>query len=117
MPTAMSIEGELTRLIPVGEQDLDLLADWFADSAFVKHWGGAPLAREEVAAKYVGRLRPEVESFLVLAASGPVGYAQYSCEGGRDGGIDVLLIPDARGHGFGPDAAGALMAYLLQGRG
>ncbi|MFE4869455.1 GNAT family N-acetyltransferase [Streptomyces sp. NPDC056682] len=117
MPAAMSIEGELTRLVPVGEEDLDLLAGWFASSAFVEHWGGTPLARDEVAAKYVGRLRPQVESFLVLAGSGPVGYAQYSCTGGKDGGIDVLLIPEARGQGFGPDAAGALMAYLLQGRG
>lgn len=117
MPTAMSIEGELTRLVPVGEQDLDLLAGWFASSAFVEHWGGTPLARDEVAAKYVGRLRPEVESFLVLAASGPVGYAQYSCKSAGDGGIAVLLLPEARGHGFGPDAAGALMAHLLQGLG
>ncbi|WP_217712201.1 GNAT family N-acetyltransferase [Kitasatospora sp. NA04385] len=106
------LAGELTRLVPTREDDLDLLAGWFADPAFVEHWGGAPLPRAEVAAKYLGRRRPEVESFLVLAGGVPVGYAQYWRAGPDGGGIDLVLLPAARGRGLGPDAARALLAHL-----
>ncbi|WP_033216093.1 GNAT family N-acetyltransferase [Kitasatospora phosalacinea] len=106
------LEGEWTRLVPTGEDDLDLLAGWFADPAFVEHWGGAPLPRREVAEKYLGRRRPRVESFLVRADGGPVGYAQYWWSGPDGGGIDLVLLPAARGRGLGPDAARALVAHL-----
>ncbi|GAA2091210.1 hypothetical protein GCM10009759_15660 [Kitasatospora saccharophila] len=104
--------GESTRLVPTREEDLDLLAGWFADPGFVEHWGGTPLPRAEVAAKYLGRRRPEVESFLVLAGGAPVGYAQYRRAGPDGGGIDLVLVPAARGRGLGPDAARALLAHL-----
>jgi aminoglycoside 6'-N-acetyltransferase len=103
------ISGRLTWLRPAGEEDLDLLAGWFGDPAFVEHWGGTPLTRDEVAAKYVGRRRPEVESFVVMAGDAPIGYAQY--RGGV--GLDLILEPTARGHGYGPDAADALARYVL----
>lgn len=73
----MMMYGRKTTVRPVGEADLDLLAGWFGDAAFVEHWGGTPVSPAEVAEKYVGRRRPEVESFVVLAGGEPVGYAQY----------------------------------------
>lgn len=73
----MTIYGRKTTVRPVGEADLDLLAGWFGDAAFVEHWGGTPVSPAEVAEKYVGRRRAEVESFVVLAGGEPVGYAQY----------------------------------------
>ncbi|MZD06911.1 GNAT family N-acetyltransferase, partial [Streptomyces sp. SID5785] len=91
---------------------LDLLAGWFADPGFVEHWGGMPLARETVAAKYVGRRRPQVESLLVVADDEPVGYAQYWCAGPADGGLDLVLVAGARGRGLGPDAARALVRHV-----
>ncbi|TJZ57164.1 GNAT family N-acetyltransferase [Streptomyces piniterrae] len=87
MPDGLALEGVLTRLVPTSEDDLDLLAAWFATPDFVEHWGGAPKSREEVAEKYVGRRRSRVESFLVLAHGTPVGYAQYWHAGRAEGGI------------------------------
>ncbi|MGW3335009.1 GNAT family N-acetyltransferase [Streptomyces rubiginosohelvolus] len=82
-----TLHGTLTRLVPTTEADLDLLAGWFASPDFVRYWGGVPLSRTEVAAKYVGRRRPRVRSYLVLQ-------------------------PDAQGRGLGPDATRALLAHL-----
>ncbi|RKE17238.1 GNAT family N-acetyltransferase [Streptomyces sp. TLI_171] len=106
------IAGERTRLLPVGEEHLPLLAGWFADPAFVRHWGGQPLSREEVARKYTGRRRPAVESFLVTVDTVPIGYVQYVPAGPGQGGIDLVLVPQAQGSGLGPDAARALVRHL-----
>jgi aminoglycoside 6'-N-acetyltransferase len=107
------IAGRVVRLRSATEEDLDLLAGWFGEVDFVDHWGGAPLSRPEVAAKYIGRRRPDVESFIVLAGGAPVGYAQYWQAAETEGGIDLILVPHARGRGYGPDAARALTDHLL----
>jgi aminoglycoside 6'-N-acetyltransferase len=107
------ITGRVVRLRPTTEDDLDLLASWFGDIAFIDHWAGAPLSRPEVAAKYIGRRRPEVESFVVLVGDAPIGYVQYWHAGAAEGGIDLILAPHARGHGYGPGAADALTHHLL----
>ncbi|MYW64428.1 GNAT family N-acetyltransferase [Streptomyces sp. SID8379] len=106
------IVGEATSLVPATEEHLPLLTDWFADPEFVRNWGGRPLTRAEVAAKYTGRRRPAVVSLLVLKGVAPVGYAQYVPAGPRDGGIDMALLPHAQGQGLGPDAARALVRHL-----
>lgn len=108
-----SIEGKAVSLIPATDDHLPLLAEWFADPEFVRNWGGRPLTREEVAAKYTGRRRPAVVSLLVLRGGDPVGYAQYVTSGPREGGIDMVLLPHAQGQGYGPDAARALVRHLL----
>lgn len=108
------IEGRRVCLRPAGEDDLDLLAAWFADPGFIDGWSERPLTREEVAAKYVGRRRPAVESFVVMTGKHPVGYAQYWRASPTDGGIDLILVPHARGRGLGPDAADAPATHLLR---
>ncbi|WEH40188.1 GNAT family N-acetyltransferase [Streptomyces sp. AM 2-1-1] len=115
MAGGAALDGVLTRLVPTTEDDVDLLAGWFATPAFFEHWDGVPKTRDEVAEKYVGRRRPRVESFLVrVRAEGtPVGYAQYWHGGAAEGGIDMVLGPAARGRGLGPDAARALLAHLV----
>ncbi|MCI4042500.1 GNAT family N-acetyltransferase [Streptomyces sp. TRM75563] len=122
--TTTALDGVLTRLVPTTEDDLDLLAGWFASPDFVAYWGGVPLTRAEVAEKYVGRRRPRVQSYLVLAEGAPVGYAQFwhadatedgtedRTEGSMEGGIDLVLQPASQGRGFGPDATRALLAHL-----
>ncbi|MFJ6511772.1 GNAT family N-acetyltransferase [Streptomyces sp. NPDC091406] len=121
MPDATTtLDGVLTRLVPTTEDDLDLLAQWFAAPDFVEHWGGVPLSREEVAEKYVGRRRPRVQSYLVVAEGAPVGYAQFwhadttadASTSGIEGGIDMVLHPKSRGRGWGPEATRTLLAHL-----
>jgi aminoglycoside 6'-N-acetyltransferase len=115
MADDLSLDGLLTRLVPTAERDLDLLATWFATPAFVEHWGGEPQPREVVADKYVGRRRPRVESYIVLARGEPVGYAQYwHAAVAGEGGIDMVLIPESRGRGLGPDAACTLVTHLFR---
>ncbi|MEU2198072.1 GNAT family N-acetyltransferase [Streptomyces fimicarius] len=122
--TTTTLDGVLTRLVPTTEDDLDLLAEWFASPDFVTYWGGVPLSRDEVAEKYVGRRRPRVQSYLVLAEGVPVGYAQFwhadapedgtegGIESGTEGGIDLVLQPASQGRGLGPDATRALLAHV-----
>lgn len=107
------IEGERTRLRPATPDDLDLLAGWFADPEVYEFWDGRPLSRDEVAAKYTGARSPAVESFVVEADGEPVGYIQHH----DAGGIDMFLTPDARGKGFGLDAAETMVRYLLEDKG
>ena len=77
MLAAMTVTGELTSLRPAREDDLDLLTRWFGEPEVYRWWGGSPLPREAVAAKYVGRRRPRVESYVIEAHGTPVGYIQY----------------------------------------
>ncbi len=107
------IQGEAVSLVPATEDHLPLLAGWFADPAFVRNWGGRPLTREEVAAKYTGGRRPAVVSLLILRGGDPVGYAQYATSGPREGSMDMALLPHAQGQGYGPDAARTLVRHLF----
>ena len=111
------IRGERTVLRPAMDEDLDLLVGWLADPEVYRWWEGRPLSREEVADMYTGRRRPEVEPFVVEADGVPVGYLQ--CWEGTEtsGGVDMFLVPEARGRGFGHDAARAASRFLLDRRG
>ena len=115
------IRGARTSLRPVGPADLDLLAGWLADPGVYAFWGGAPLDREAVAEKYIGKRDPGVVSFIVEADSRPIGYIQYwhtDDDPAQDsGGIDMVLLPSARGQRLGPDAARALVDHLIRERG
>jgi len=116
------IRGDRTALRPVTEDDLDLLAAWFADHAVYEWWGGSALSREVVADKYVGRRRPDVESLVTEVEGRPVGYVQYHqgfepYHSAREGGIDMFIAPTERRHGLGRDAVAALVQHLIEVRG
>jgi aminoglycoside 6'-N-acetyltransferase len=107
------IRGERTVLRPATDDDLDLLVGWLGDPEVYRWWEGRPLSREEVADMYTGRRRPEVEPFVVEADGVPVGYLQCWPRTETSGGIDMFLVPEARGRGLGPDAARAVASFLL----
>lgn len=109
-------DGEL-RLRPSTEDDLDELAQWFADPEVFRWWGGQPLSRNDVAAKYTGRRCPRVESFIVESLGQPIGYIQYHLEGPGQAGLDMMLLPLFRGRGLGPRAARILVGHLRSARG
>src|SRR5262245_27163572 len=60
-----------------------------------------------------GLARAEVDAYIVEAEGRPVGYLQAWREG-EEGGLDMFLVPDARGRGYGPDSARAVARALLQ---
>ncbi|HEY3073197.1 MAG TPA: GNAT family N-acetyltransferase [Candidatus Limnocylindrales bacterium] len=111
------IRGDRTFLRPATDDDLDLLVGWLADPEVFRWWEGRPLSREEVADMYTGRKKPEVEPFVVEADGVPVGYLQCWQGTETSGGIDMFLAPEARGRGFGHDAARAASRFLLDRRG
>ena len=88
-----------------------------ADPEVYRWWEGRPLSREEVADLYTGRRRREVEPFVIEADRVAVGYLQCWQGTETSGGIDLFLVPSARGRGLGPDAARAAARFLLDERG
>ena len=56
--------------------------------------------------------RPDVEAWIVEEAAHPIGYLQVHPQG-----LDMFLVPYARGRGLGPDAARAMAEHLLHERG
>jgi aminoglycoside 6'-N-acetyltransferase len=108
--------GELTTLRPATEDDADLLVGWHADPEVARFWDDAILPRDEV----LERLRrPLVDAYIIEEAGGAVGYLQAWFEDERFemGGLDMFLIPSARGRGLGPDAARALARWLVDAGG
>ena len=103
----------MTVVRPVEEDEADLLVRRHADPEVSRYWDGETFTREEMLA----RLRREhVESFLVEEQGRPIGYLQVWREGAA-GGIDMFLVPGARGRGLGPDAARAVARHLRDVRG
>jgi aminoglycoside 6'-N-acetyltransferase len=121
MMTHSIIRGARTTLRPVSPADLDLLAGWLADPGVYEFWGGVPLDRRTVDEQFISGRAPGVQVFVVEAAERPIGYLQYwhtdDDPTADTGGIDMVLIPSERGQGFGPDAARAIVSYLIRERG
>jgi aminoglycoside 6'-N-acetyltransferase len=62
--------------------------------------------------------RPRVTPYIVEADGVPVGYLQvHDLDDDGAGGLDMFLVPAARGRGLGPDAARAVARYLVDERG
>jgi aminoglycoside 6'-N-acetyltransferase len=97
------------------EADADLLVAWHADPEVSRFWDEETFTREEM----VERLRRrEVDPFIVELDGAPIGYLQaWRGEDGLEGGIDMFLVPEARGRGVGPEAAHALTRRLVEERG
>lgn len=89
------------KLRPTTPEDFDILRGLFDDASFAG-WGGTGRAPDEmIREKYLGGRLPEVECFLVLAGPEPVGLAQVHSSGKQASGMDLILLPRARGRGIG----------------
>jgi aminoglycoside 6'-N-acetyltransferase len=107
------VRGALTTLRGATDADAELLVEWHADPEVSRYWDGETFTREQM----LQRLRrPDVDAFIVEADGVPVGYVQAWREGDA-GGIDMFMIPVARGRGLGPDAGRALARHLNEVRG
>ena len=111
--TSLSIRGEATVIRPAEVRDVDLLVAWHGDPEVARYWDHERFTRQEMLARL---RRAEVDAFVVEADGEPVGYLQAWWEGDA-GGIDMFLVPAARGRGLGPDAARAIACHLRDERG
>jgi aminoglycoside 6'-N-acetyltransferase len=111
---AIRVRGRLTTLRHATDSDVDLLVRWHADPDVSRFWDDETFTREEMRERLA---RTDVEAFVVEEAGAPVGYVQAWRDEGGGGGLDMFLVPGARGRGLGPDAAEALARHLLDERG
>lgn len=111
--TNREVRGEKTVIRVADERDADLLVAWHDDPEVARYWDDERFTREEM----LERLRrSQVDAFVVEADEKPVGYLQV-WQAGDGGGIDMFLMPGARGRGLGPDAARAVARHLRDERG
>jgi aminoglycoside 6'-N-acetyltransferase len=92
---------------PATEADAELLTAWHADPDVARYWDWETFTLDEMRERLA---RGEVDHYVVEADGEPVGYLQAWHDGGF--GLDMFLIPAARGRGYGPDAARALARRL-----
>jgi aminoglycoside 6'-N-acetyltransferase len=104
----LRLHGALTEVQPATAEDVALLVAWHADPGVARYWDGRTFTEAEMRAR-LGR--PDVDAYIVEAAGQPVGYLQTWREG-DEGGLDMFLVPEARGRGYGPDAARAVARAL-----
>ena len=103
------VRGRLTTLRPAGAGDVDRLVAWHADPDVARYWDGETFTPAEMAERLE---RADVEAWIVEEGGRPVGYLQVHPEG-----LDMFLIPSARGRGLGPDAARTMARHLVDARG
>lgn len=77
------------------------------------------MPRDEIAAKYTGARRPDVECFIIESTGRPGGFLQYHVadDGGEGGGLDMFVLPAWRRTGIGRDAVTAVVRHLRKERG
>jgi aminoglycoside 6'-N-acetyltransferase len=109
-PVARPLRGLLTILRPAGANDVDRLVAWHADPGVSRYWDDETFTPAEMEERLT--TRGEVEAWIVQEGGEPVGYLQVDPEG-----MDMFLIPSARGRGLGPDAARAMAEHLVRDRG
>ena len=99
------VRGRLTTLRPADASDVDRLVAWHADPEVSRYWDHETFTREEIEERIACR---DVEAWIVEEHTEPVGYLQVHPEG-----LDMFLVPQARGRRLGPDAARAMTHHLL----
>jgi aminoglycoside 6'-N-acetyltransferase len=104
--------GELTSVRPATGADADLLVRWHRDPEVARYWDNETFTHEQMRVRLARR---DVHPYIIEAACEPIGYLQvWFADAPGDAGLDMFLIPAARGRGFGPDAARAVANYLLR---
>ncbi|HKS78050.1 MAG TPA: GNAT family N-acetyltransferase [Gaiellaceae bacterium] len=105
----VQVRGRLTTLRPADANDVERLVAWHSDPEVSRYWDGETFTRAEMAERLA---REDVEAWIVEEKDEPVGFLQVHPEG-----LDMFLVPGARGRGIGPDAARAMAEHLVGERG
>jgi aminoglycoside 6'-N-acetyltransferase len=109
MRMTMRVHGMQTSLRRATDDDVATLVQWHDDPDVVRFWDDERFTDAEMRERLA---RSDVEAWIVEVAGEPVGYLQV-----HSTGLDMFLIPPARGRGLGPDAARAMAEHLLDERG
>jgi aminoglycoside 6'-N-acetyltransferase len=105
------LHGDGVVVRPATLDDANMLVQWHLDPDVMRYWDGRTFTNEEIAARLA---RPQVDSYIVEADGEAVGYLQaWFGETVDTGGLDMFLVPSARGRSLGPDAARTLADYLI----
>lgn len=96
--------------------DFTVLRALFDDPSFLNWGGSGRLPDDQIREKYLGSRQPDVECFIVHADGQAVGLAMLHAEP-VGGGIDLILLPAARGHGVGRAAVALLVHQAREQRG
>ena len=107
------IHGRMTTLRVATTGDVDRLVSWHSDPEVARFWDDETFTPEEMSERLV---RADVEAWIVEADGVAVGYLQVWGDGRDEGGLDMFLVPGARGRGLGPDAGRAMADHLLDAR-
>src|SRR5262249_54312617 len=99
------VRGRLTVLRPADRGDGDRLAAWHGDPGVARYWDGETFTHAEIEERLA---LADVEAWVVQEDDEPVGYLQVHADG-----LDMFLVPSARGRGLGPDAARAMARHLI----
>ena len=99
------VRGRLTVLRPADRGDVERLVAWHADPGVARYWDGETFTHAEMEERLA---QADVEAWIVEEDDEPVGYLQVHAEG-----LDMFLVPAARGRGLGPDAARAMARHLI----
>ena len=109
---APTLRGERVTIRPASPDDVPMLVAWHADPQVMSYWDDKAFTAEEMTARL---RRPHVDAYIVETEGEAVGYLQAWFGDAPDvGGLDLFLIPAARGRSVGPDAGRTLAAYLLE---
>ena len=99
----------MTSLRSARADDVERLVAWHADPEVSRYWDDETFVHAEMEERLA---REDVEAWIVEEGREPVGYLQVHPDG-----LDMFLIPVARGRGLGPDAVRAMARHLLDERG
>jgi aminoglycoside 6'-N-acetyltransferase len=98
----------LTSLRRATGGDVVRLVEWHDDPDVSRFWDEERFTEDEMRARLA---RPDVEAWIVEADGEPIGYLQV-----HSMGLDMFLVPSARGRGLGPDAGRAMAEHLIDDR-
>jgi aminoglycoside 6'-N-acetyltransferase len=108
---AAPLHGDNVVVRPATLGDAEMLVRWHLDPDVLRFWDGRTFTHDEMAARLS---RPDVDAYIVEADGEAVGYLQAWFGDAADvGGLDMVLLPPARGRSLGPDAARTLAHYLI----
>lgn len=110
-----TIETDEFAMRPTRPDDLSLLLAWHSDPDVYRFWDRRPLTEEEITHKYLGDRLPDVRCFIIESPPGhSVGFIQHAdLDQPGEVGIDMFLVPNARGKGLGPRVASHLARHML----